>query len=712
MSSVLKQPRVTHAYLEEAKTIIVQLSSAFTQEINPEHISVVDQTIEGTIPVAIVAAYGQAPTSLLVVTLSEAPDVTHVLEIDIQEHGSTVVIPRNVLNDALYVYDGDDLGVTYTPGSTAFRVWGPTASDMSVLLYRSEAGPLTKLVEMQRSDGGTWYVQVEGDLVNWYYLYLVTVQGVTQTAVDPYARALSVNATRGMIVNLQANNPPAWEQDSGPTLTQPVDAIVYEVHVRDFSIDPHSGMTHKGHYLAFTEQETRGPEDVATGIDSLHELGITHVQVLPVEEFASIDEYAADQYNWGYDPRNYNVPEGAYATTPHGTPRITEFKQMVLALHAAGIGVIMDVVYNHTFAAHDSDFDRLVPQYYYRTNYAGYYTNGSGVGNELATERPMVQKFVCDSLAYWVREYHIDGFRFDLMALLSVETMQKIVENLRKLNPAVLLYGEPWTGGGSALPDEQLLTKGRQRGLGVGVFNDTLRDALDGTVFNASAQGFATGAGGLVDVIKRCVLGSIDDFAAAPTETINYVTSHDNYTLWDKIALSNAQDSEDDRIKMDQLAQAVVLTAQGIPFIQGGEEFLRTKGGNNNSYNAGDAVNMFDWQRKAQYREVFEYYADLIQLRRKHPAFRLPTADAIRQHLSFLDSPSNTVAFELHEHANGDSWQSIIVIYNPNRSDVDFALPTGEWTIVGTQGRVGEEPLGKVTGSVSVPAIACMILYQ
>jgi pullulanase len=713
MSSVLKQPHVVHAYLEEAKTIIVQLSSLLSEEISPESVTVVDQTLEKTVAVTAAGWYGQSPSSSLVmVTLAEAPDVAHVLEIDLQEHGSTVVVPRNVLNDDCYVYTGDDLGASYISASTSFRVWAPTASDVSVLLYKTETGPLTKLVEMQRSNGGTWYVQVEEDLANWYYLYLVTIHGVTQTAVDPYARAIAVNAGRAMIVNLQMTNPQGWAQDQQVSLAQPVDAIIYELHVRDFSIAPNSGMTHKGKYLAFTEQGTRGPDNVATGIDSLRELGITHVQVLPVEEFASVDEYAPHQYNWGYDPRNYNVPEGAYATTPHGTARITQYKQMIQSLHAAGIGVIMDVVYNHTFSVGDSDFDRLVPQYYYRTDYAGNYTNGSGVGNELATERPMVQKFVRDSLKYWVQEYHIDGFRFDLMALLGIEMMQKAAQDLRALHPSLLLYGEPWTGGGSGLPGEQLLTKGRQKNLGIGVFNDALRNGLNGNVFDASAQGFATGATGLVDVIRRGVEGSINDFAASPTEVINYVTSHDNYTLWDKIALSNAHDSEMDRIKMVELALAVILTSQGIPFIQGGDEFLRTKGGNDNSYNAGDAVNQFDWERKAQYRSVFNYCAGLVHLRRKHPAFRLSSADEIRKHLSFLSSPDNTVAFELHQHANDDPWEYIVVIYNPSRHDVSFTLPTGKWTVVGTQGCVDEEPLEVVEEEVEVPAISCMILYQ
>lgn len=710
---MLEQPYVLYAYLDDLKTIKVKLASVLSQNLSVETCKLVDETTNEPLAIENVAFYGNVASSdLVAITLTEPPNVTHTLVVTLQEHGSTVVVPRNVLNDARYYYDGDDLGACYTPEATTFRVWSPTATSVSVLFYDSETGPLKKLIEMQPSDGGTWYVRAEENLVNRYYLYLVTIHGKTQTVVDPYARAIATNATRAMIVDLHETNPQDWQEDAHVTLAQPVDAIIYELHVRDFSIAENSGMTHQGQYLAFTEENTKGVEDVSTGIDSLKELGITHVQVLPVEEFASVNEYCPQQYNWGYDPRNYNVPEGAYATTPHGMARITQFKQMIQSLHRAGIGIVMDVVYNHTFAAYDSDFDRLVPQYYYRTNDEGYYTNGSGVGNELATERPMVQKFVRDSLKYWVQEYHVDGFRFDLMALLGIETMQKVAQDLHNLNTSLLIYGEPWTGGGSGLPEEQLLTKGRQKNLGIGVFNDGLRNNLDGSVFDAGSQGFVTGATGLVDSIKRGVEGSINDFTASPAETINYVTSHDNYTLWDKIARSNGQDSEEDRIKMDELAQAVILTAQGIPFIQGGEELLRTKQGNDNSYNAGDAINQFAWERKAQYHEVFDYYAGLIHLRKKHPAFRLPTAEAIQQHLTFLTSPLNTLMFELQEHANGDPWQRILVMYNPNRYEVNFPLPQGEWHIVATQGRVGEEILGQATEAVDVPPIACMILYQ
>ena len=613
---------VRNAYLEHDTTIVVKLTDPLPFPVDASDLTVTDTSAGKTIPVLKVdrppassaVSWATAPqsaaegdpvafvsigTDLIEVTLAEAPDVTHSLYIALKGDTPVLVTPRNVLNAGKYTYQGNDLGSIYQPKETSFRLWAPTASDVQLLLYESETEPSQRQVVMLPSDNGTWFAQVSGDLENWYYLYEVTVHGRTCRAVDPYARAIAANGTRGMIVDLAKTHPPAWQEDGYVALASPTDAIIYEVHVRDFSIHPTSGMVHRGKYLAFTERETTGPNQVATGVDHLKELGITHVQLQPVQAFASVDEDDPSQYNWGYDPHNFNVPAGAYATTPHGTARVTECKQMIQSLHKEGIGVILDVVYNHTFAQHDSDFDKIVPQYYYRTDDAGNYTNGSGVGNEIATERPMVEKFVLDSLTYWVSEYHVDGFRFDLMALLGIETMKKVYEQLHALNPHTLLYGEPWASGTSGLADNQLLAKGRQKGLGLAVFNDQIRNALCGSVFDGRARGFATGAWGDIDAIKRAVAGSIDDFTASPQETINYVTSHDNYTLWDKITLSNPDETEADRVKMDELAQAVILTCQGVAFLQGGEEMLRTKGGNSNSYNAGDAVNQFDWSRKA-----------------------------------------------------------------------------------------------------------------
>ncbi len=729
---------IVNAYLENDTTIVVKLADPLTLPFEVSGVTLTDATVGKTIsvikvtlpqdfathPAGVVqqllgvsgeqrsASPGGVQTDLIEVVLAEAPDVTHSLHIALNGYIQVPVTPRNILNGEKYFYHKDDLGNSYRSEGTSFRLWAPTASEVQVLLYETETGPLQRQIAMQRGENGTWYAQVSGDLQNWYYLYQVIVHGVTQNAVDPYVKAIAVNATRGMIIHLPEMNPPGWHEDRYVALAHPQDAIIYEVHVRDFSINPNSGMANRGKYLAFTEHGTTGPNNVVTGVDHLKELGITHVQLQPVQEFASVNELDPNQYNWGYDPSNFNVPEGAYATTPHGTARVSECKQMVQSLHNEGIGVILDVVYNHTFARYYSDFNKIVPEYYYRTDDAGNYTNGSGTGNEIAAERPMVQKFILDSLAYWVREYHVDGFRFDLMALLGIETMKKAYETLHAMNPHILLYGEPWAGGKPGLPADQLLTQGQQKGLGLAVFNDHIRNALCGSVFDRSGRGFATGAGGFVDEIKRAVQGSINDFAASPGETINYVTSHDNYTLWDKVALSNPDDTEADRIKMDELAQAVILTSQGIAFLQGGEEMLRTKGGNDNSYNAGDAVNQFDWSRKAHYWKVWRYYAGLIHLRQYHPAFRMQLASDVRAHLSLLASPQDTVMFELSGHANGDNWENILVIYNPTKADVVCTLPPGKWTIVVFQDRVSEEYLARASGRVVVPAISCMVLYQ
>jgi pullulanase len=706
---------VVSAYLESARTILVRLAQPVSLPYPAADITVTDITTVQPLVVSEVRAAYQAEaaqTDLVEAQLAEAPNITHTISITFKDGQQQIVIPRNVLNEAPYIYTGDDLGNAYTPQETTFRLWAPTASQVHLLLFHSETGPLTRLLAMQPGEQGTWYVSVRENLANWYYRYWVTIHGRAQTAVDPYVKAVAVNAKRGMIVDMHTTDPAGWQDDSYQPLASSVDAVVYEVHVRDFSIDASSGTTHKGKYLAFTERDTRGPGGVTTSVDSLKELGISHIQVQPIEEFASVDEEDPGQYNWGYDPRNYNVPEGAYATTPHGTARITELKQMIQSLHREHIGVIMDVVYNHTFATHISDFDKIVPQYYYRTDDAGNYTNGSGTGNELASERPMVQKFMRDSLKYWTQEYHIDGFRFDLMALQGIDTMRLVAQDLRAINPSIILYGEPWTGGASALPGDQLLFKGAQKGLGLGVFNDSLRNGLLGSVFDAHAQGFATGAQGLVEVIRQGVSGSIHEFTASPGETVNYVTSHDNMTLWDKITASTPDASDEQRIKMALLAQSVVMTAQGIAFMHGGEEFLRSKGGNDNSYNAGDAVNRFDWSRKQQYRHVFNYYAGLIHLRRQHPAFRLQSAEQINQHLLFLDSPDNTLAFLLKAHANGDRWDNIIVIYNPNRTNVVVKLPAGNWQIAAEQDQVNEQGLRHVEGEVTVADISTTILYQ
>ena len=652
-------------------------------------------------------------TSHVSITLAMPLEVNKRYILTHPAYRSLDVVKRAILDEPRCFYTGEDLGPSYTPNSTAFRVWAPSAMSVKVSLYENSGNQTSRSIPMNRDSNGTWWSVVQGDLKNVAYTYAVNVNGVEREAVDPYARCLLKNGVRGLVVDLKDTDPPGWKEDRRPPLLHPTDAVLYEMHVRDFSISSDSGMEKKGKYLAFTEEGTKNSEGMATGIAHLKELGITHLHLMPPQDFASVDE-GSEGYNWGYDPYHYFVPEGSYATDPDGASRIREFKALVQALHRNGIRVVMDVVYNHTYSV-DSPFDRVVPSYFYRYTPDGRYSNGSGCGNEVASERRMVRKFILDSLKHWVREYHVDGFRFDLMALMDRDTMASIDRELHRLEPSLLLYGEPWSGGESALPHERQLTKGTQRGQHLAVFNDHFRNAVKGDS-DGGEKGFANGAPGREMGVRHGIRGAIEDFADHPSETVNYVSCHDNLTLWDKLERSNPGESEANRIKMDLLAHAVVLTSQGIPFLYGGEELLRTKGGNHNSYNAGDSVNRIEWARKAKYREVFDYFKGLLKLRREHPAFRMTTAEQVRKQLVFLPSPKGTVAFLLVGHANGDPWDSILVAYNQTKSSQSIILPDpGRWVVVVNDKQAGTSPVKEgafVHGDAVLPPLSVMVLFR
>lgn len=627
----------------------------------------------------------------------------------------------NMLNNYEHypVYNGSDLGVSYIKDKSAFRLWAPTADKVYLRLYKKDN---IEEYEMQKSAGGTWYIELSGDLKGLQYTYKILRNSKEVESVDPYAKALTANGAKSVIIDLRETNPKDWENDIKPTFNSPTDAIIYEIHVRDFSIHNDSGIINKGKYLAFTEGGTVGPNNVKTGLDHLKELGITHVHILPIQDFASVDEIKGG-YNWGYDPYHYFVPEGSYSKDPSDPlSRIKEVKEMVMSLHKAGIRVIMDVVYNHTHTIGNSIFDKIEPGYFYRHNPDGSYSNGSGCGNETASERPMMRKLMIDSLKYWIEEYHIDGFRFDLLALHDIDTVREIEKEIHLIDPSILLYGEPWTGGPSALPVSKQIVKGAQHGLKVSVFNDNIRNGIKGLPDDDS-KGFATGQSGLINVIKQGIVGgikyndNIGDFTLNPSESINYVSCHDNLTLWDKIEKSNHYDDENTRIAMDKLCNMIVLTSQGIPFIHAGEEMLRTKKGCHNSYNAGDDINAIDWSRKAKYHDVFEYYKGLISLRRKHPAFRMKNAEDIRQNLSFIESPDGTIVFTLDGRPCHDSFNKIIVIYNPLRNDVKINLPEGNWHVVVDDMKAGTTSIDSgnwkiENNTVTVPPICGMVLYS
>jgi len=627
----------------------------------------------------------------------------------------------NLLETQEIIYDGNDLGAVYTNFYTTFKVWAPTVEKVTLILYEFPYDDLGQKYEMTKVEKGIWELKLSGDHKNKYYNYLVLDNAVEKETPDIYTKGSNSNGKKGMIVDFPSLNPTNWENHKRPKPINRTQAVIYEIHVRDFSVSEDSGIVNKGKYLAFTEKNTKTPDGVVTGLDHLIDLGITHVHLLPVYDFASVDETQGG-YNWGYDPYLYNVPEGSYASDSlDGTVRIREFKTMIQTLHENGIGVIMDVVYNHTFTKINSPMDILVPKYYYRTDDVGNYTNGSGCENETASEKSMVRKFIVDSIKFWAEEYKIDGFRFDLMALHDIDTMKEVEKQSKIINPNIIIYGEPWTGGPSCLPYHMQLRKGSQAGMQISVFNDDLRNAIKGDN-DGYDVGFVSGGGGREDEIKKGIVGSIKynneiyNFTKDPGESINYVSSHDNLCLYDKFEKSNPYDTPCEREKMNRLALSIVLTSQGIPFIQGGTEILRTKQGNHNSYNAGDIVNELLWSRKSKFIETYEYVKGLIALRKSQKVMTLDNASEVRDSLVFLDTPANSVAYELTSNFIGD-YSKLLIIHNSNKKEIVVNLPDcDQWRILANEyevNKIGVRSGTKTcTNEVIIPAICTYILCK
>ncbi|MFH1618504.1 MAG: type I pullulanase, partial [bacterium] len=526
--------------------------------------------------------------------------------------------------------------------------------------------------------------------------------------IDPYSRCNTAHDGRGLFIR----DTPAMEESPG---FDPSESVIYEMHLRDFTIDPQSGVHHKGKYLGSAEVGTRHArfKEIKTGLDHLLELGINTVQILPVQDFEN-DE-SSDTYNWGYMPVHFNSPDGWYATDTRGPQRVTELKRLVNALHKNGIKVVMDVVYNHTAESGGKEYglSAMADGYYYRRKPDGAYWDGSACGNEFKSESPMAGKFMLDSLKYWVREYKIDGFRFDLMALIDRETMAEIVRELKSMKEDILIYGEPWAPGATPVAK---IEKGSQRSAGFTIFNDNFRDAVKGNVFDLS-PGYVQ-AGLNRDGVIAGIRGSIDDFTDSPLETVNYVSCHDNHTLWDRINLSVEDDVPPEmRVDMDKLANAIILTSQGIPFLHSGEEFLRSKNGAENSYNLPDSVNKIDWELKNAHNDVFKYYRGLIELRKKHPAFRMKTAEAVRKNLRFyeetgLPSTEPGIAYVIDGAAAGDLWREIVVLINPSWEKKEFRLPKGFFKVA-ADGRQTYAGWGKpVSGKIGVAPVSLMVLYK
>lgn len=642
-----------------------------------------------------------------------------------------VNIPSVYSTDAFeqeYTYTGDDLGAVWTADSTTFRVWAPTAESVTLRLFesgKSYVDDLTEEIEMTPDVNGTWVATKSGDLNGVYYTYSVVTDGVKKEACDPYARTTGVNGVRAMVIDLDGTDPAGWENDANPHAEEGInDAVIYELHVRDLSVGEDSGITNAGKFLGLTETGTKTPGGVSTGLDHMKELGVTHLHLLPIYDFGSVDEtHTTAAFNWGYDPVNYNVPEGSYSTDPYnGEVRVKELKETVKALHDNGISVVMDVVYNHVQDAGNFCFNKLVPGYFSRINNDGSYSNGSGCGNDTASERAMVRKYIVDSVSYWADEYHIDGFRFDLVGLLDTETINEIVSEVHKDHPDVIFYGEGWTMSTNMTKEGYTMATqpNSPQTPGFAYFNDTIRDGLKGSVFDDLDKGYASGKTGLEETLTRCFLGA-DTWCTSPAQTINYASCHDNLTLFDHLQTARPEASREDLIRMNNLAAAVYMTAQGVPFLQAGEEMLRTKVNddgtfNSNSYNASDAVNCLKWGdlEEEAYAQVFEYYKGLIAFRKAHGALRLSTAEDVASAVSAVEGlDANVLAFDIKGGVNGETAEELFVIFNANEGSTTVALPEGEWKVCVNGEKAGTQVLATITdGSAVVEGISAMVLVK
>lgn len=614
--------------------------------------------------------------------------------------------------------------VVYSPKSTTFSLTtSPDVKKVDVVISDNDSDTAQQLVKsMKRVGAGKWKLTVKNDLKGKYYVFSVYNQAQPDHTPGVFAKAVGVNGKRGAIVDLKDTDPDGWADDVRPELKNPCDLIIYEMHHRDFSMDMSSGIKNKGKFLALTEP---------AAISHLRRLGVNAVHILPSFDFASIDESKPDvaQYNWGYDPLNYNVPEGSYSTNAADPKtRIREFKQMVQALHKAGIRVILDVVYNHTFDINGSNFQKTYPDYFFRKNAEGKYSDGSGCGNETASDKELMREFMKESVAYWVNEYHIDGFRFDLMGVHDIETMNEIHDVVAKIDPTIYIYGEGWSAGSCAYPQDKLAIKANARQLnGIGAFSDEMRDALRGPFSDDTKGGFLAGVPGQEESIKFGIAGAISHpqidmtkvnyskvpWTNEPSQMVAYVSCHDDMCLTDRLRSSIPYIGDDELIRLDLLAQTAVLTSQGVPFILSGEEMLRDKKGVHNSYRSPDSINRLDWNNLKRYPQVFDYYAGLISLRKQHPAFRMGSADEVRKNLCFLEAPEGVVAYQLKNNAGGDSWKNIIVVLNSQKTPQTVDVPENTYTMVVANGKVDTNGIGLLSGkTLTVAPQSALIVHD
>ena len=611
----------------------------------------------------------------------------------------------------------------YSSSKTQFCFWSNVAEHMEVLIYDEADSPIGEAVALKKGKNDFWKTTVKGDLAGKYYTVRSFQNG--QWGLESpgiFAKAVSINGQRAAIIDMKATDPENWDKDVRPAMTDPTDIVVYETHLRDFTMSPNSDIEHKGKFLALTEEGTVIFDEgwqKPTGIDHLKELGITHLQILPMFDYGSIDETTLEKnrYNWGYDPVNYNVPEGGYSTDPADPAcRIREAKQMIQALHKAGIRVIMDVVYNHTYDAMGCALGRVVPNYFYRMNEDGTYANGSGCGNETASDHEMMRQFMVESVCYWAREYHVDGFRFDLMGIHDQETMGAIRGALDQIDPTILTYGEGWAAMSPAYPYEELAMKQWTYKMPrVGAFSDDIRNALIGSPFDHD-PGFASGnPAGVKDVMRGLI--ACPEWSGEPMQHVSYITCHDNYCLRDRIEVSTKGVSEETRLRMNKLAQTAVLVSQGMSFLYGGEELYRTKRGIDNSYQSPDSINIIPWENKREYYDLFEYYKQMIAIRRAHKGFRLGSADAVKEHCEFLPlmekGNEHLVAYRIKDLEGIDSAKSLIVLLNGGAEVADFPVPEANYTVLAHDAEADVNGLGQIeAGWVAVEPYSATILAE
>ena len=598
--------------------------------------------------------------------------------------------------------------VDYTPNQTKFVLFAPNdAKQVTVRIYKDGlGGKAIKTAKMQKSGNEQWTTTIKGDLMGKFYTFDM---GKGECA-GVFAKAVGVNGRRGAIIDMAKTNPAHWCCDKGPVTKSPADLVIYEMHHRDFSI-ARKDAKYPGKFMALTEP---------WAIEHLKQLGVNAIHILPSYDYGSVDETRLNepQYNWGYDPVNYNVPEGGYSTDPYKPEvRIREFKQMVQAMHKAGIRVILDVVYNHTYDIEHSNFLRTYPDYFYRKTTDGQYSNGSGCGNETASDKPMMRQFMIESVKYWINEYHIDGFRFDLMGVHDIQTMNEIRKVVDAIDPSIFIYGEGWSAGSCAIPNDQLGMKANLPQMpGIAAFSDEIRDALRGPFSDDTKPAFLAGLADNKESLKFGIVGAIrhpqinmakvnysqKPWAVEPTQMISYVSCHDDMCLVDRLKSSIPGITTEELIRLDILAQTAVFTSQGVPFMLSGEELLRNKKGVHNSFESPDSINQLPWENLKKYPQVFKYYKDLIQLRKNHPAFRLGNADLVRKHLEFIDTPEGTVAFRLKNYAGRDDWRNIIVVLNANKEPVEISIPDGRYTVICCDGNINENGLGTIAGTKTV----------